>query len=103
MIVNMRRVDMEGQELHALEEKVEQVLQYCEQLRQERNALISRNEELDLLLRRREEELSQYREEKEDIRARVTGLIERIDQLGANAEPVESAPEGPELMSTMDA
>jgi chromosome segregation ATPase len=77
---------MGGQELHALEQRVEKLLLYCEQLRKEQEELLSRNEELSSRLREHEGRLAGLQEEREDIRIRVAGLIDRIDQVAAVPE-----------------
>jgi chromosome segregation ATPase len=83
MRICIGRKAMGGQELQALEQRVEKLLLYCEQLRREQKELLSRNEELDSRLREHERELAGLQEEREDIRVRVAGLIDRIDQAAA--------------------
>lgn len=77
---------MGGQELQALEQRVEKLLLYCEQLRREQEELVSKNEELGSRLRENERQLAGLQEEREDIRARVAGLIDRIDQVAAEPQ-----------------
>ncbi|MGB9711974.1 MAG: cell division protein ZapB [Dissulfurimicrobium sp.] len=71
------------QELRTLEEKLEQLISYCERLRGEREELIKKNQELIAKLNDVEENLAKLNGEREDIRNRVSDLILKIDQLGA--------------------
>ena len=73
---------MEDQELRVLEEKLEQLIHYCEGLRVEERNLVKKNEELSTRVCVLEENLAQIKTERENIRSRVTDLISKIDQLG---------------------
>ncbi|MDA8162611.1 MAG: cell division protein ZapB [Desulfobacteraceae bacterium] len=73
---------MEDNELQVLEEKIGQLVRYCEELRAEKRNLIKKNDELSVKVGVLEENLAQIRAERETIRNKVTDLISKIDQLG---------------------
>lgn len=82
---------MNDHELKILEEKLEQLIRYCEGLREDNKNLMKKNEELSAKLSEAEENLMKLNNERENIRGRVTDLISKIDQLGTDlSENIES-------------
>lgn len=73
---------MNDHELQMLEEKLEQLIHYCEELREDHKNLTKKNEELSAKLSEAEENLIKLNGERENIRNRVADLIFKIDQLG---------------------
>ncbi|NIA08614.1 MAG: cell division protein ZapB [Nitrospiraceae bacterium] len=86
---------MSDQELHLLEEKVEGLIKYCNNVRSERNELLKQTQEQSSQLREFEEKLTQMEDEREKVRLRVSTLIEKIGQ-------IEVLPEEPEGSTDMD-
>lgn len=76
---------MNDNELRMLEEKLEQLIHYCEGLREDHKNLAKKNEELSSKLSEAEENLIRLNGERENIRNRVADLISKIDQLGPDS------------------
>ncbi|MGQ9744958.1 MAG: cell division protein ZapB [Dissulfurimicrobium sp.] len=73
---------MSDHELKILEEKLEQLIHYCEGLREDYKNLAKKNDDLSAKLSEAEENLIRLNSERENIRNRVVDLISKIDQLG---------------------
>lgn len=73
---------MDDKELRELEEKLSQVLVYCESLREQRRQLISEKEALTDKVNALEDELGRYRADRDEIRNRVSNLLGKIEGLG---------------------
>ena len=82
---------MSDQELHLLEEKVEGLLTYCNEIRSERNELLKQTQEQSSQLMELQEKLTQIEDEREEVRLRVSALIEKIEQLEVFPENPEEA------------
>jgi|GEM_PF-3334240 len=78
---------MGGQELQALEEKIEKLLNHCAQLRRERSELLAKNQDQVRRIKELDEQVAEFQGEREEIRRRVSGLISRIDELGDAPPP----------------
>ncbi len=72
---------MSDQELHLLEEKVEGLIKYCNDIRSERDELLRQTQEQALHLKELEEKLTRLEDEREKVHFRVSALIEKIEQL----------------------
>ncbi|NDY42079.1 cell division protein ZapB [Dissulfurirhabdus thermomarina] len=84
---------MESEEFRILEEKVEQLLHLCGQLRIEREDYRRRAEEMGGRLADLEQEVQQLRGERSAVRDRVSALIAKIDQLTGEGRAEAPAPE----------
>ncbi len=73
---------MDDKELRELEEKLSQVLGYCENLRQQRRQLIGEKADLTNQVNELTEELGRYKADRDDIRNRVSNLLGKIEGLG---------------------
>ena len=73
---------MSDQELHLLEDKVDSLLRYCEQLVSERDDFLRRTQEQASQLKELEDKLARFEEERESVRLRVSDLLSKIDQVG---------------------
>lgn len=73
---------MDDKELRELEEKLSQVLVYCESLREQRRQLIGEKEALADKVNELESELGRYRADRDEIRNRVSNLLGKIEGLG---------------------
>lgn len=66
---------MDDQDIKLLEERLDTLLKYCEALRAEKDALSEQ-------LKAANAALDKMRDERNTIRERVVGLIDKIDRLG---------------------
>ncbi|MFO8239709.1 MAG: cell division protein ZapB [Dissulfuribacterales bacterium] len=73
---------MSDQELHLLEDRVDSLLRYCEQLVSERDDFRRQTEEKASQIKELEEKLARFEKERENVRLRVTDLLGKIDQVG---------------------
>ncbi len=83
------RGHMSDQELHLLEDKVDSLLRYCEQLVSERDDFRRQSQEQASQLKELEDKLAQFEEERENVRLRVSDLLGRIDQVGTFSKGAE--------------
>ncbi len=81
---------MSDKELHLLEQKVESLLMYCEQIRSERNGLLKKTEEQASRLNQLEEKITMFEEERENVRICVSDLIGKIEKVEVLSEHAES-------------
>nr|HDN00400.1 cell division protein ZapB [Deltaproteobacteria bacterium] len=72
---------MSDQELHLLEDKVDSLLRYCEQLVSERDDFRRQTEEKVSQIKELEDKLARLEKERENVRLRVTDLLGKIDQV----------------------
>ena len=72
---------MSDQELRLLEDKVDSLLRYCEQLVSERDDFRRQIQEHASQVKELEDKLARFEEEKENVRLRVSDLLGKIDQL----------------------
>jgi chromosome segregation ATPase len=72
---------MSNQELSLLEDKVDSLLRYCEQLVSERDDFRRQIQEQALQVKELEDKLARFEEERENVRLRVSDLLGKIDQL----------------------
>ena len=80
---------MSDQELHLLEEKVDSLLRYCEQLVSERDDFRRQVQEQASQLKELENKLAQFEEERENVRLRVSDLLGKIDQVDTFSKEAE--------------
>jgi archaellum component FlaC len=88
-VLKFGRVDMSDQELNLLEEKIDNILRYCEQLGSERNDLLRQTQEQASQLNELEGKLARFEEERENVRLRVSELLGKIDQIDAFSKEFE--------------
>ena len=81
---------MSGEEIQILVRKVETLLKYCDELRSENNILMQKNEEQESQIKALEERIAHFEDEGEQVRTRVSDLIEKIDQIAAEPEAGET-------------
>lgn len=72
---------MSDQELRLLEDKIDSLLKYCEQVVSERNNFQIQVQEQASRLKELEDKLTRFEEERENVRLRVSDLLGKIDQL----------------------
>jgi archaellum component FlaC len=80
---------MSDQELHLLEDKVDSLLRYCEQLVSERDDFRRQTEEKVSQIKELEDKLARLEKERENVRLRVTDLLGKIDQVGTLSRGAE--------------
>ena len=80
---------MSDQELHLLEEKVDSLLRYCEQLVSERDDFRRQIQEQASQLKELENKLARFEEERENVRLRVADLLGKIDQVDTFSKGAE--------------
>ena len=80
---------MSDQELHLLEEKVDSLLRYCEQLVSERDDFRRKTQEQASQLKELENKLARFEEERENVRLRVSDLLGKIDQVDTFSKGAE--------------
>jgi uncharacterized coiled-coil DUF342 family protein len=66
---------MDDQDIKLLEDKLDNLVKYCEKLRMEKQTLANQLAEASA-------ELNKMREERNSIRERVVSLVDKIDRLG---------------------
>jgi chromosome segregation ATPase len=81
-VFKFRRGHMSDQELLLLEDRVDSLLRYCEQLVSERDDFRRQTEEKDSQIKELEDKLVRFEKERENVRLRVTDLLDKIDQVG---------------------
>lgn len=69
------------QQFKRLEQKVEQLVQKCNDLREAKSGLENRVAELEQALRAKDAGEKRYQEEKSLIRSKVDDLVGRLDQV----------------------
>jgi len=84
---------MGDQELHLLEEKVDSLLRYCEQLVSERDNFLRQTREQNIQLKEFEDKLARFEEERENVRLRISGILGKIEQIGTFSKEVEDTAE----------
>ena len=80
---------MSDQELHLLEDKVDSLLRYCEQLVSERDDFRRKTQEQASQLKELEDKLARFEEERENVRLRVSDLLSKIDQVDTFSKGAE--------------
>ncbi len=80
---------MSDQELHLLEDKVDSLLRYCEQLVSERDDFRRKTQEQASQLKELEDKLARFEEERENVRLRVSDLLGKIDQVSTFSQGAE--------------
>jgi len=83
------RWDMSDQELRLLEDKVDSLLRYCEQLVSERDDFCGQTQEQASQLKELEDKLARLEEERENVRLRVSDLLGKIDQVSMFSKGTE--------------
>jgi len=84
---------MGNQELHLLEEKVDKLLRYCEQLVSERDNLLRQTQEQNTQLKELADKLARFEEERENVRLRISGILGKIEQIDTFSEELEATAE----------
>jgi chromosome segregation ATPase len=88
-VLKFGRGDMSNQELNLLEEKIDNILRYCEQLGSERDDLLRQTQKQASQLNELEGKLARLEEERENVRLRVSELLGKIDQIDAFSKGFE--------------
>ncbi len=83
---------MDIQDLTRLEEKVEALLQYCSELKDERNKLAARAAEQEEKIKELEQKVQEFETERNDVKTRVTNILSKLEALDLSSEESSEGP-----------
>ncbi len=83
---------MDVQDLVRLEEKIEALLQYCTELKNERETLRVRTSEQEEKIRELENKVQEFEAERNDVKTRVSNILSKLENLEIGSEESSEGP-----------
>ena len=81
---------MEVQDLAQLEQKVEALLQYCSDLKNQKQALQTKTAEQEEKIRELEQKIQELEAERSDVKSRVSNILSKLEIVDMDSEEASS-------------
>ncbi len=83
---------MDIQDLVRLEEKIEALLQYCSELKSERDTLLARTAEQAEKIKELERRVEEFESERDDVKNRVSNILSKLETLDMSESQSSEGP-----------
>ncbi len=84
---------MEVQDLAQLEQKIEALLQYCSDLKNQKQALQAKTAEQEEKIRELEQKIHELETERSDVKSRVSNILSKLEIVDMDSEEEASSNE----------